>query len=98
MGWFRFIVEAAQRGNASQQKIEPFTELRIVKYVIPAILAAALGLGVLSGGDAEAGIYCNCPRCQQVRRQQPKQPNLFQQLMELERRKNAWLKKTFLGR
>jgi hypothetical protein len=32
------------------------------------------------------------------RAQPPKKKNVFEQLMDLERRKNAWLKKTFLGR
>ena len=32
------------------------------------------------------------------RAQPPKKQNFFEQLMELERKKNAWLKKTFLGR
>ena len=31
------------------------------------------------------------------RPQKRRQPNFFEQLMDLERRKNAWLKKTFLG-
>lgn len=30
--------------------------------------------------------------------EQQQQPNVFQQLIELENRKNAWLRRTFLGR
>lgn len=67
-----------------------------MRYIIPFILAAFMGLGMMGNTEAEAGHKCQCPRCQQVRRHH--QPNLFQKLMELERRKNAWLKRTFLGR
>ena len=67
-----------------------------MRYVIPFILAAFLSLGVGGGDKAEAGSRCNCPKCQQVRRQS--QPNVFAKLMDLERRKNAWLKRTFLGK
>lgn len=67
-----------------------------MRYIIPFIVAAVLGFGALGSQEAEAGSHCNCPRCQQVRRQQ--QPNVFQKMMELERRKNAWLRKTFLGK
>lgn len=34
----------------------------------------------------------------QYRRPAPKKQNVFQKLMELERRKNAWLRKTFLNK
>lgn len=67
-----------------------------MRYVIPFIVAAFLSFGVLGSQEADAGNRCNCPRCQQVRRQS--QPNLFQKMMELERRKNAWLRRTFLGK
>ena len=90
--WLRDI---ARRAIATKQKN---TGGITVRYIIPAILAVALGFGIMSNEEAEAGSRCNCPRCQQIRRQQTRQPSLFQQMMELERRKNAWLKRTFLGR
>ena len=72
------------------------TETVHMRYLIPLIVAAFLSFGVV-GGEVDAGQKpCNCPRCQQVRRAHP--PNVFQQLLELERRKNAWLRKTFLGK
>ena len=62
-----------------------------MRYLIPLIVAAFLSFGYV-GSEVDAGQRtCNCPRCQQVRR--AKQQNVFQKLLELERRKNAWLMK-----
>lgn len=67
-----------------------------MRNLLALAVAAFLTVGVLSA-DVDAGQkrHCNCARCQQVRRAQP---SLFHKLMDLERRKNIWLKKTFLGR
>ena len=78
------------RYNQFEQRVET------MRYIIPFIVAAFLGLGVLGSSEAEAGRQCNCARCQQVRRHH--QPNVFQKMMNVERRKNVWLKRTFLGR
>lgn len=70
-----------------------------MRYIIPFILAAFLSLGFLGGSEADAANNCNCVRCQQARAQRSMpQQNVFQKLMELERKKNAWLRRTFLGR
>ena len=66
-----------------------------MRNVIPFVLAAFLGLGFMSAEQAEAG-HRQCPRCQKVRRGHS--PNVVQKLVDLERRKNAWLRRTFLGR
>lgn len=73
-----------------------------MKYILPLVAAALLSVGFLAG-EADANSNCNCPACQAARQgyyqqQQPRQMTVFQKLMELERRKNAWLRKTFLGR
>ncbi len=44
----------------------------------------------------EAAPVQQVPQSNQYYQQQ--QPNVFQQLIELENRKNAWLRRTFLGR
>lgn len=67
-----------------------------MRYVIPFVLAAFMSLSLVGGEEVEAASRCNCPKCQQVRRQ--KQPSMFKKLADLERRKNAWLRKTFLGK
>lgn len=73
-----------------------------MKYILPVIAAALLSVGFLAG-EADANSNCNCPKCRSARavyyqRQQPRQMTVFQKLMELERRKNAWLRRTFLGK
>lgn len=65
-----------------------------MRKLLALVVAAFLTVGVVST-QAEAGQRCNCQRCQQVRRVKHASP--FHKLMDLERRKNAWLKKTFLG-
>lgn len=79
-----------------------------MRNIIAFVAAALLSIGLFSG-QANAQ-NCNCPKCQAARQvyvqpsystrtvyQQPRQMTFFQKLMELERRKNAWLRRTFLG-
>ncbi len=77
-----------------------------MRNILAVVAAALLSIGFLSS-QANAQ-NCNCPKCQAARQvyfqpaggynYQARQMTVFQKLMELERRKNAWLRKTFLGK
>lgn len=80
-----------------------------MRNILAIVAAALLSVGFFSAQvNAQS---CNCPDCQAARQiytqpyygsqvvyQQPRQMTLFQKMMELERRKNAWLRRTFLGK
>ena len=67
-----------------------------MRKVLALVVASFLTVGVITA-EVNAGQkkICTC-QCCQVRR--AKQPSLFEKLWELEKKKNAWLLKTFLGR
>lgn len=80
-----------------------------MRNILAVVAAALLSIGFVSS-QANAQ-NCNCPNCQAARQAyqsapvyangynyQPRQMTVFQKLMELERRKNAWLRRTFLGK
>ena len=62
--------------------------------------AVALTIALSVAGSTQAAE--RCPQCGQIHGQtvtsRPATVNPFAKLMELERRKNAWLARTFLGR
>ncbi|MCA9037607.1 MAG: hypothetical protein KDA91_20880 [Planctomycetaceae bacterium] len=62
--------------------------------------AAALTLALTVSGSASA--QERCPQCGQVHQRnvvvRQSVSNPFEKLMQIERRKNAWLARTFLGR
>jgi hypothetical protein len=65
----------------------------------------ALAIITVSSLSVDAGYYRRsskpCPNCGKYHVyyvQTAKDKNVFQKMMELERRKNAWLKRTFFGR
>jgi len=55
------------------------------------------GVVVQASEQADPHVYHHqdCPHCQ--RRRQAKKESFFDKLMDMERKKNAWLKRTFLG-
>ncbi|MBD3674343.1 MAG: hypothetical protein HUJ26_12535 [Planctomycetaceae bacterium] len=76
------------------------------------LLAMGLALAVIAVAsvDVEAGSHKNknyvkpCPNCgryhtaQSYGYQKPERKSLLARMWEMEQRKNAWLKRTFLGR
>ena len=59
-------------------------------------IATAMIITCATTAESKADQYRRCYRCGQVRVVK-RNKNIFQQLWELEKRKNAWLKRTFLG-
>lgn len=67
-----------------------------MKRIATAAIAFSIALSFVGVDSAEAGRRGKARRAGIFQRSN--QPGFFSNLMELERRKNAWLRATFLGR
>lgn len=68
-----------------------------MKRIITTAVALIIAFSVTSGSEAEAGRRNNNNR-RIFASNRVSNGGFFQNVMELERRKNAWLRATFLGR
>ena len=67
-----------------------------MKRIITGAVALIIAFSVMSGSEAEAGRRNNGNR-RVFASNRADNGGFFQNVMELERRKNAWLRATFLG-
>ena len=68
-----------------------------MKRIVTIAIAFSLAMSFVGVDSAEAGRRNRSPR--RIRSfERNNGPNMFERIMDLERRKNAWLKATFLGR
>lgn len=73
------------------------------RTIIMGIALVAMSLGSVSAKAGMQNTAQPCPHCGRYHAvsntaHQPAQKNVFSRMWELEKRKNAWLMRTFLGR
>lgn len=69
-----------------------------MKRIVTVAIAFSIALSFVGVDSAEAGRRNRAGRQVRVSQRSNNGPNMFEKVMDLERRKNAWLRATFLGR
>ncbi|MEP3482584.1 MAG: hypothetical protein ABJZ55_25300 [Fuerstiella sp.] len=69
-----------------------------MKRIVTVAIAFSLAVSFIGADSAEAGRRNRSARQARVFQRNNNGPSMFEKVMDLERRKNAWLRATFLGR
>lgn len=69
-----------------------------MRRIATVAIAFSLAVSFIGADSAEAGRRNRAGRQARVFQRSNQGPSMFDKIMDLERRKNAWLRATFLGR
>lgn len=69
-----------------------------MKRIVTVAIAFSIAMSFVCVDSADAGRRNRSGRTVRVFERNNNGPNMFERIMDLERRKNAWLRATFLGR